>query len=263
MNTENYDNYDVYIKTIQSSPFRCLVEALKEILTDVNLQIDSNGIKVIAVDTSHTVLVHLKLKSENFEEFFCNKKRQLGINMMNFYKFIKTISNNDTLSLYVDKDDYNNLGIKIENGDKNSLTKFSLKLLDIVEENISIGDEEFESIITMQSNDFQKLCRDMNNIGDLIEITSSDNILKFKVNGDIGSAEHLVAEDYKNNLTITNNNSCVVQGIYNLKNLVMFTKCTNLCNQIKIFIKNDYPLIIVYDVASLGEIKLGIAPISN
>ena len=132
MNTENYDNYDVYIKTIQSSPFRCLVEALKEILTDVNLQIDSNGIKVIAVDTSHTVLVHLKLKSENFEEFFCNKKRQLGINMMNFYKFIKTISNNDTLSLYVDKDDYNNLGIKIENGDKNSLTKFSLKLLDLI-----------------------------------------------------------------------------------------------------------------------------------
>ena len=103
----------------------------------------------------------------------------------------------------------------------------------------------------------------MNNIGDKMEITSIDNILKFKVEGDIGTAEHLLGQDLKNNLTINNNKSnSIIQGIFNLKNLVMFTKCTNLCNQIKIFIKNDYPLIIIYDVASLGEIKLCLAPIS-
>ena len=260
----NLNDYDVYIKTIQSSPFRCLIEALKEILTDANLEIDSSGIKIIAIDTSHTVLVHLKLDASNFEVFHCKEKKQLGINMINFYKFIKIISNNDTLSLYVAKNDYNNLGIKIENGDKNSLTKFNLKLLDISDDNIEIPSLEFESVITMSSSEFQKLCRDMNNIGELIEITSIDNILKFKVDGDIGTAEHLLGQDIKNNLTINNNTSNnIIQGIYNLKNLVMFTKCTNLCNQIKIFIKNDYPLIIIYNVASLGEIKLCLAPIND
>tara|TARA_B100001094_G_C18153829_1_gene785261 strand:+ start:853 stop:1653 length:801 start_codon:yes stop_codon:yes gene_type:complete len=259
----NLEDYDIYIKTIQSSPFRCLIEALKEILTDANIEIDSSGIKIVAIDTSHTVLVHLKLDASNFEIFHCKEKRQLGINMLNFYKFIKIISNNDTLSLYIDKQNYNNLGIKVENGDKNSLTKFSLKLLDITDDKISIPAIEFESVITMSSSDFQKLCRDMNNIGDKMEITSIDNILKFKVEGDIGTAEHLLGQDLKNNLTINSNKSnSIIQGIFNLKNLVMFTKCTNLCNQIKIFIKNDYPLIIIYDVASLGEIKLCLAPIS-
>ena len=264
MDNDNLEDYDIYIKTIQSSPFRCLIEALKEILTDANIEIDSSGIKIIAIDTSHTVLVHLKLDASNFEVFHCKEKKQLGINMINFYKFIKIISNNDTLSLYVSKNDYNNLGIKIENGDKNSLTKFNLKLLDIVDEQIQIPSLEFESVITMSSSEFQKLCRDMNNIGELIEITSIDNILKFKVDGDIGTAEHLLGQDVKNNLTINNNSSNnIIQGVYNLKNLVMFTKCTNLCNQIKIFIKNDYPLIIIYNVASLGEIKLCLAPIND
>ena len=51
-----------------------------------------------------------------------------------------------------------------------------------------------------------------------------------------------------------------IQGVFSLKYLMLFTKCTNLCNQIQMYIKNDYPLIIQYTVASLGYIKLCLAP---
>ena len=33
-----------------------------------------------------------------------------------------------------------------------------------------------------------------------------------------------------------------------------------MCNQIHIYIKNDYPLVITYSVANLGDIKLCLAP---
>jgi proliferating cell nuclear antigen len=52
----------------------------------------------------------------------------------------------------------------------------------------------------------------------------------------------------------------IVQGVFALKHLVLFGKCTNLCNSIELYLKNDYPLIIKYSVASLGEIKLCLAP---
>ena len=45
------------IKTVQSGAFRTLIEALKEILTEANLEFDSQGIKIMAVDETHTVLV--------------------------------------------------------------------------------------------------------------------------------------------------------------------------------------------------------------
>ena len=52
----------------------------------------------------------------------------------------------------------------------------------------------------------------------------------------------------------------LVQGEFSLKYLSLFTKCTNMCNLLKLYIKNDYPLIIQYSVASLGFIKLCLAP---
>ena len=45
------------IKTVQSGAFRTLIEALKEILTEANLEFDSQGVKIMAVNETHTILV--------------------------------------------------------------------------------------------------------------------------------------------------------------------------------------------------------------
>ena len=52
-------SYAFELQTVQSGAFRILIEALKEILTDANFIFDSSGIKLMAMDSSHTVLVHL------------------------------------------------------------------------------------------------------------------------------------------------------------------------------------------------------------
>ena len=131
------------IQTVQSGAFRILIEALKEILTDTNLIIDSSGIKLIAMDNSKIVLIHMKLLSENFEHFFCKEKVKIGINMNNLFKLIKIMGNNDILTLFVNKDETNKLGIQINNETKNSQTIFKLNLLDISEDEIKIPPAEF------------------------------------------------------------------------------------------------------------------------
>ena len=60
-----------------------LIEPMLEKFTD------ETGIKVIAMDASHTVLVHLKLEAKNFESYYCPNKMILGVNMLNFFKLIK------------------------------------------------------------------------------------------------------------------------------------------------------------------------------
>ena len=42
--------YTVYFKTVQSSAIRTLIEALKEVLNDVNITFHENGIKIMAMD---------------------------------------------------------------------------------------------------------------------------------------------------------------------------------------------------------------------
>ena len=255
------DNYIFNIKTVQTGAIRILIESLKEILTDANFTVDSEGIKLIAMDSTHTVLIHMKLLQEKFEYFYCLNKINIGINMSNFFKLIKTMSNNDTLTLFIEKNNENQLGIKIHNDEKNSQTTYKLNLLDIQDETINIPPAEFDTELTFPSNDFQKIIRDMINIAENIEIKSIGNKLVLSCEGDFASQETVLGE--------TNNgiqfSTCKepeypIQGIYSLKYLILFTKCTNLCNIINIYIKNDYPLIIKYNIASIGDIKLCLAP---
>jgi proliferating cell nuclear antigen len=251
----------IEIKTVQSAAFRVLIEALKEILTDANFEFDETGIKVIAMDSSHTVLVHLKLNNDNFEHFVCKKKRVLGINMLNMFKLIKTMGNNDSLTLYLEEENESVLCIKIENSEKNTITNYKLNLMDLHEDNIQIPPATFDSVITMPSVDFQKICRDMHNLADNIEIKSLENQLIFNCKGHFASQETCIGEANTGITFLKNQNPDeIVQGIFALKHLVLFSKCTNLCNTIELFLKNDYPLIIKYTVASLGEIKLCLAP---
>ena len=182
------------VQTVQSSAFRILIEALKEILTDANLEFDETGLKIMAMDSSHTVLVHLKLNAEQFEVYKCKQRTVIGVNMINLFKLIKTMGNSDTLTLHLEEENQCMLGIRIENSEKNSITKFKLNLMDLHEENIQIPPPTFSSVITMPSIYFQKICRDMHNLAEELEIKSLGNQLIFSCNGDFASQETCIGE---------------------------------------------------------------------
>ena len=84
----------------------------------------------------------------------------------------------------------------------------------------------------------------------------------FSCKGDFCTQEIIINDSEQINVEQTTENE-IYQGIFNLKYLVMFTKCTNLSNVIELYLKNDYPLIIQYSVGSLGLIKLCLAPQQN
>ena len=55
----------------------------------------------------------------------------------------------------------------------------------------------------------------------------------------------------------------VVQGVYELRNLMNFSKCNKLCNTIELYLKNDFPLVLVISVATLGKMYVFLSPIEN
>ena len=86
------------LRTVQSNAIRTLIEGLKDILTDTTFQFSPEGIKLLCMDGNHVSLVSLKLEAENFEYFKCENTFKIGLNISNFHKLIKTVSNNDTIT---------------------------------------------------------------------------------------------------------------------------------------------------------------------
>lgn len=251
------NNYLLKLSTIQSNAFKILIEALKELIADTSVEFDETGMKIISTDNAKCILIHLKLDANNFEYYKCDKKINIGVNMLNFYKLIKTINNNDILTLFIDYKEINYLGIKIENNDKNSRTTYKLNLLDLSDSNIKIDDIKFNTVINLSCGDFQKMCRDMYSIAENVEIKNINNQLILSCVGDFCSQETVIIDNKNGGKFIeSKNNDEITQGIYSLKYLVLFTKCTNLCSTVQLYIKNDYPIVIIYAVASLGTLKL-------
>jgi DNA polymerase III sliding clamp (beta) subunit (PCNA family) len=91
---------------------------LKEIITETNILIDKDGMKIITLDSTKNVLVHLKLYADKFESYYCDSTYVIGLNIINMHKILKTMNNNDSLTLYMEKRDKNKLIIKIENSEK-------------------------------------------------------------------------------------------------------------------------------------------------
>jgi len=247
------------IRTVKAAPFRTLIEAIKDILTDANLEFDSTGMKIMAMDGTHTILVHLRLQGDRFDEFYCPQKHVLGINMINLFKLVKTMSNNESIVLYMKKSDTTKLGIEILNGEKQMVTHFALNLIELDVNTFSIPPVQFSSIITMPSTDFQKIIRDMHTLGEIVEIQSASQELVFRCKGDYAEQETIFSIG-QNGLAQSKTPTEIVQGNFFLKHLVLFTKCTSLCSDISLYLKNDYPIIVEYNVAGLGEIKLALAP---
>jgi proliferating cell nuclear antigen len=262
----------IEIRTVQSKVIKTLVDLLREILPEGNIEINSGGVKILATDPSKTMLIHLKLEASKFDYFLCKEKKILGMDMNKFQKIMKTMSDNDTLTLFYEKSDHDEekLGIEIANGDKNKLSIFKMKLMDIDENKFQVPPAEFDSIITMPSDEFQKICRDMHVFNTLVEIKNIGKQLIFNCTGGESAdctviMSEIGSNDNANNekgLTFVKNAqpSDVVQGFYDLKSLTLFTKCTNVSNIIEIFMKNDFPLLLQYKIGTLGTLKLGIAP---
>ena len=173
---------------------------MKEILTDTNLEFDGENIKVVAMDPSHTVLVHLRLDSCKFEKYHCENKLLVGINTLNLFKLIKSLQNNDILTLFVEKNNTNQLGIRMENGEANQVTQYKMNLMDLNQDAIQIPPIEFDSVITLPSSNVQKICRDMFNLSDNIEITTYGEQITFKCKGDIADQETSIGQSSKSGM---------------------------------------------------------------
>jgi len=256
--------YIVEAKTVQTGAVRTLVEALKCILVEMSLLFDKDGIRMVAMDNTRTVLVHLRLYADKFEHYDYKHtagKFVIGVNTDHLYRIIKTATNDDTVTFYVDQADPNTLGILLEDGDKKQVTRYKLNLLDRDEPDIQLPDVEFATHITMPSLDFQKICRDMTLLGaKTVEIHNVGSSLTFNCKGHFASRTTVMG-DGENEFSIQKKESGeIVTGNFSLPHLVLFTKCTNLCNNLEVHMKNDYFMMIRYVVANLGDVKLCLMP---
>lgn len=129
------------------------------------------------------------LHASKFEQYLCKpEKIVICANALHLFKVILTMSNDDTLTMYIENSDYQDgvvsqLGLQYDNGDIRQCYSQKLRLIEPDAEQLEIPPVVYDTIINLPSSDFQKSIRDMSSISDRIEIKSVGSDLIFSCEG--------------------------------------------------------------------------------
>lgn len=66
-------------------------------------------------------------------------------------------------------------------------TQFNINLITLDSEHLGIPETEYTSEITMNANEFSKLCKELYVLSETVEFEISSTYVKFSVEGEVGS----------------------------------------------------------------------------
>lgn len=245
----------------QSGQLKKIIEAIKDIVCDVNFDCNSQGLSLQAMDQAHVSLVTLILRPEAFEFFRCDKSITLGINLLSLYKILKCASGEDSVTISC-KENLEILSFLFESPTNDKISEFQLKLIHINSEQLGIPDTDYPTVEYITSIDYRRICSDLSILGDTIQIEISKIGIKFEIEGDIGKGSIILRRSIKgdNEESVNFLNSENIKMTFALRYLNNFSKATPLSDKIILKMGKDMPLQLEFKIGSNGCIRYYLAP---
>jgi len=247
----------------QAVLFKKVVEAMKELCKDVNFDVSEKGLSVQSMDSSHVALVALLLRESAFMDYKCDRPVSLGMNVDALTKIFKLCGPSDSLKLRY-ANDADQISFQCESQEDDKISDFDLKLMEIESEQMDIPEQAYQVVARLPSAEFQKICRDLKEFGETLQISASKEGLRFSVEGDVGAGNVMLkpreAEKDEEKVSLTVHEP--VKATFALRYLNNFAKAAPLCGAVELGLAPDAPLSVKYvlDTKDNGHLQFYLAP---
>ena len=246
-------------KTGEAYHIKILAELLTNNLKTGCFEVREDGINLRMFDHHRKTLVDLSLMAENFSmyKFKNDKTFCMGLNLNHFHKMLKSVKKKDSLELFIEGNDSNELGIRTIPKENTRITTSGIKIQAIQNLDIDVPVGYGKPVI-VPSVEFQKMCKDLSSIGStnikviarnfqIQFIADADGILKRKV----VFGEQSIPDDSDSEDDIEYN------ATFATDQLTRITKLAGLSGNMQIFpARSDLPLLFRTSVGSLGKISI-------
>lgn len=249
-------------RLVQGSLWKKVLEATKDLLNEAIYDCSSTGITLQAMDSSHVSLVSLSLRSDGFDTFRCDRNLSMGINLPSMSKILKCAGNDDVVTIKAG-DNGDTVTFVFESPNQEKVSDYEMKLVDLDTEHLGIPETEYSAVVKLPSGEFQRICRDLSQIGDSVVISCTKEGVKFSASGDLGTGNVKLAQtsstDKEEEAVVVEMNQAVCLT-FALRYLNFFTKATALSPQVTLSMSQDVPLVVEYKIADMGFLRFYLAP---
>jgi len=266
-------------KIKEVNAFKIIIDTLTKIVSETiwtitNTENNFCGLEITTADPSRSIFIKIQIEKSNFTNFKSKyKKHEIGINLEKLNKMLKCVETNDILNIYIIEENLQYLMIDIKRASTKGKKILKLPLIDLENEKKPLKKEEYEIIISTTSMIYKKIFKEYDNFENIKIICNKTNVLfiyKDTTGAEIND-EYILNEDgidineyILNEVQIDNlntNNKFI--GVYQIKNLILFAKCANLCEKIEIYMKNKDRLIVKLQTINFGTIVISLPPINE
>ena len=160
--------------------FADIIGIISELVTEVKIKVNSEGMYLTAVDPANVAMVYFKLPSDLFSEFNLDspeKTETLGVNLENLKAVLRRCKPGS--SLIIQKES-SHLKLGIHDRIKRD---FSLALIEIDAEEKNLPEWEFNSVIKMNSEEFVEVIEDCSIVSDACTFMAEPNKFVVEASG--------------------------------------------------------------------------------
>ncbi len=181
--------------------------------------------------------------------------------MANLAKVMKLAGNEDSITLKAEEDT-SKLTIIFENAKQGKKTEFAMNLLTLDSEVLGIPDKEYQAKVTTNASEFTKLCRELYQVAETVNIEAAEDNVVFSVEGDMGKGKVALSEtlgekvEDKTSIEVKE----PVKLAFALRYLNMFNKASSCSPAVSLMLSSETPLVVEYAMDKLGALKFYLAP---
>ena len=227
--------------------FKEAFESISRIIDEVQIQADSDGLRLKALDRSHITFILFELKAYVFDEYFCDAPEKINIDCSEFFKVLKKAKTSDILKLSVDEGNF----IIIFEGDASR--KFNIRLIDLEYDNPTPPNINLPCKITVPSKLLGDALGDMDLFSDKLLFQIDQDYFTIKTDGEFGDADikYLHGENIQK----------IVQSSYSIDKLADMLKSSKFTDECIIELGESMPLRLTMNLpADKGYLSFLLAP---
>lgn len=250
------------LQTTQITALKISLEVIDSLLTDVNLEISTTGIRIREVNKLSKLFLSAYFSNDNFESFSLNKPFNCGIELSELVSVLKPTLHYDSLKIKIlsEKSDEipSVLVVILESFKRNELKSVRINLLPACPNNCgNILDKVYSHSIIIPTDIFIKYLKDCSRISDRVRLVLSKK--HFMIESGDSNIQYNLNSSGSNNIGITTECSSTItsKAEVMVRYLLQTSKLNNISELTYVFLdqKETQP-IFRYNLGSLGILNL-------
>lgn len=259
MSTKKRKSKTILFRLDNKKLFTTIFRHLEEIVSDVILNFDENGMNFQGLGSSQITMSFLKWDKSDFDEYnIPSSKTSIGISIRNLNILLK-MQKEGTLqfALYNNSTDY--LNITMTNKvDSDYGVDVDMALMDLDVEELTVPEVQYAVETIFDVNNLQNIISNINQVADNIVIKIHENNFVFYAKGDSSKVECEL--EYKTQpIELKHNSEDDIRVKFVISYLNTFCRFKECSDNVHVNIDNEYPINMLFKFNSSSTLNLYLA----